>query len=124
MTHFSVANLLNSFAGSSLIGVESVALLTCITNVLFTLWSIMNQSEDHKELLTWFDKQCGDQLIRNFIHRFPFSARVETVRSKKQPGDSHCREQNLILCFLWAQLETKGAAKYAEPVFQYLCGKN
>lgn len=97
-------------------------MLACITNVMFTLWNIMSQSENHAELLSWFEQQCGEPLIRNFIQRFPFSARLESVRNKKQ-GDPQCREQNLILCFIWAQLEMKSAAKYAPFVFQYISGK-
>ncbi len=75
------------------------------------------------ELLRWFESEYGELLIRNFIQRFPFSARIETARNKKQVVDPHCREQNLILCFLWAHLEMKSAAKYSTLVFQYLCGK-
>ena len=83
----------------------------------------MNRSENNFELLRWFESEYGELLIRNFIQRFPFSARVETTRNKKQVVDPHCREQNLILCFLWAHLEMKSAAKYSTLVFQYLCGK-
>ena len=103
-------------SGYSLIGNESVALqmliLTCITNVMFKMWNIMNQSENRIELLSWFEQQCGESFLRNFIQHFPFSAHIETMRSKKQIGDPQCREQNLILCFLWSHLEIKSAAKY------------
>lgn len=83
----------------------------------------MNQSENRTDLLKWFELQCGESLIKNFIERFPFAARIETSRTKKQSGDPFCREQNLVLCFLWAQLEMKSAAKYAASIFQYLSGK-
>lgn len=106
----------------SLIGIESITLFTCISNVMFTLLSIMKQSENHLELLNWFQIEYGELLIRNFIRPFPFSARLESSRSKKQAIDPQCRDQNLIVCFLWAQLETKSAAKCAEQVFQYLSG--
>ena len=109
-------------SGYSLIGNESVALLTCITNVMFKMWNIMNQSENRIELLSWFEQQCGESFLRNFIQHFPFSAYIETMRSKKQIGDPQCREQNLILCFLWSHLEIKSAAKYIPLVFQYIRG--
>ncbi|XP_057370079.1 testis-expressed protein 10-like [Daphnia carinata] len=113
---------LNKDQANSLVGIESIALLTCISNVMFTLLSIMKQSENHLELLNWFQLEYGESLIRNFIRPFPFSARLESSRSKKQAIDPQCRDQNLIICFLWAQLETKSAAKCAELVFQYLSG--
>ena len=112
-------------AGCSLIGPESIVLFSSITNIMFTLWSIINQSDDRQELLNWFQQQCGEALIRNFFQRFPFSPRIETKPNKKQSqNDPNCREHNLILCFLWVQLDMKNAEKFAKPIFQYLTGNN
>lgn len=118
---FSLQHLF-SCSGCSLIGPETMELFASITNVMFTLWSIMNQSDDRKELLNWFQQQCGEALIRHFLQRFPFSPRIETNRNKKQSGDLNCREHNLIVCFLWAQLQMKNTEKFAKPIFQYLSG--
>lgn len=109
----------------SLIGKDSCSLLSCVVNVLFSLWSVLNRSDNRLELLKWFEQQCGESLIRNFIQRFPFSARIESGQQRnKTQLDLVCREQNIMLCFLWAQLGLKNAVKYAPDIFQYLCGES
>ena len=107
----------------SLISTDSAELLICISNVIFTIWNILSQSENKFELLNWFQTEYGDLLVRHFIQRFPFSARFDQ-RRKNVKMDSECREQNLIFAFLWAQLNLKSSPKYAKHIFQYLCGKN
>lgn len=97
-------------------------MLTCITNLMFTLLNIVKQSENYSELLSWFDREYGELFIRSFIRQFPYSIRQESVKSKKNAVDPQCRKQNLILCFVWAQLEMKCATKYGEQIFQYLSG--
>ena len=108
--------------GGSLIGAESAELLVCMTNIIFTVWNILNQSENRTEVLNWFQTEYGDLLIRNFIQRFPFSARVEP-KKKNMKIDSQCREQNLILCFIWTQINLKSSPKFAKSIFNYLSGK-
>ena len=116
-------NKTSSRSEGSLIGKESCSLLTCVVNVLFSLWSVLNSSDNRIELLNWFEQQCGESLIRNFVQCFPFSARIESGQQRnKTQLDLVCREQNIVLCFLWAQLGVKNAAKYAPDIFQYLCG--
>ncbi len=81
----------------------------------------MNQSENRKELLIWFQKLYGLPFLRHVMRYFPFSARTSVRRNNQV--DPQCQDQNLITCFLWAQIEEKHAAKYTVPVFQYLSGK-
>lgn len=110
-----------------MIGTESCALLACTTNVLLTLRKVFAQSEERIDLLTWFEKQYGEPMIRHFMHHFPFSSRLEPHRGKNSGGAnlaSSCREHNIALCFLWAQVNIKSAAKFSPAVFQYLCGKD
>jgi len=112
---------LSKASGGSLIGAESAELLVCMTNIIFTVWNILNQSENRTEVLNWFQTEYGDLLIRNFIQRFPFSARVEP-KKKNMKIDSQCREQNLILCFIWTQINLKSSPKFAKSIFNYLSG--
>lgn len=112
---------LNKGQGGSLISAGSAELLICMTNIMYTVWCILNQCENNTEQLNWFQNEHGDALIRNFIQRFPFSARVEQ-KKKNVKLDSLCREQNLILCFMWTQINLKSSPRFAKSIFQYLCG--
>lgn len=104
-------------------------LLSCSISVLLTLRSVLERLDEEEkrgaELMASFEQQVGESLLRHFIQRFPFSVRVESRRNSVGRIDPHCREQNLALCFLWAQLGgLKSAAKFAPLIFQYLSGIN
>lgn len=112
---------LNKGQGGSLISAGSAELLICMTNILHIVWCLLNQSENSTEQLDWFQREYGDALIRNFIQRFPFSAHVEH-KKKNVKLDAHCREQNLILCFMWTQINLKISPRFTKTIFQYLVG--
>ena len=74
-------------------------------------------------MLLWFEKEFGDQFIRHLVQRLPFSCRSDNRKSASKI-DTECRQQNLIISFMWAQMgNLKSSTKHAPTVFQYISRK-